>query len=163
MQMGRLKVGNNSRLREPGFKKGVVRKLALGESHCQIGREMEIDRRTVTRWVKNRDDIKQLVEQEQIRLMDKVPDAVDYVSRLIPEGGDDSGLDDKAKDRAYKASGDVLRAAGILPSAVPSQIITNIYQEKALINPIIMQLLEDRDKKFEVIGGVVDAEEGEKS
>ena len=149
-------MGDNSRLRDPGFKKEVVKKLALGESHCQIGREMEVDRRTVSHWVKSRDDIKKLVEQEQIRLMDKIPDAVDYVSSLIPKGGNGSELNFKEKELAYKASGDVLKAAGILPSTVPSQIITNIYQEKALINPIILQLLEERDKKFKVIGEVID-------
>lgn len=155
-------MGDNSRIRNLIIKKEVVRKLALGESQSQIGREIGVDRRTINGWIKNRDDIKELVEKEQIRLLDKVPNAVDYVSSLIPipdENGNLPAMNYKEKELAYKASNDVLKAAGIMPSTVPSQIIMNIYQEKPLINPVIMQLLEERDKKFLPIGEVVDVKE----
>ena len=155
-------MSKSSKLHGPSIKKDVVRKLALGESQSQIGRELGVDRRTVGNWIRSREDIKKLVEEEQIRLMEKVPDAVTYVSSLIPEGGNGSGLEFKEKELAYKVSSDVLRAVGLMPSAAVSQVITNIYQEKAIINPIIMQLLEERDKKLLSLEGVVDVEREEK-
>jgi hypothetical protein len=112
----------------------------------------------LNQWVSHREDIKKLVEQEQMSLLQKTPDAVEFVKSLIPKNGKPKKMDQKEKELAYKASSDVLKAAGIMPSPVQSQIITNIYQEKALINPIIMQLLEERDKKFTPIKDVVDVE-----
>ena len=86
-----------------------------------------------------------------MRLVRVVPDAVEYVKSLIPKDGKSAGMDIKEKELAYKASQDVLKAVGIMPSPVQSQVITNIYKEKPLVNPIILKFLEQRDKKLDAI------------
>ena len=101
----------------------------------------------ISRFAKG-EDIRSLIEQEQMRLVEVIPDAVEYIKSLIPPNGKIAGMDIKDKELTYKASHDVLKAVGIMPSPVQSQIIANIYNEKPLINPFIIKLLEERDKKF---------------
>ncbi len=157
-----IKSGRPSGIDNPAVKKEVIRRAAMGEKQTQIGRAIGVDRRTVKGWLKDRDDIRQLIEQEQMTLLESVPDAVDYVKSLIPENGKGKDLGIKEKELAYKASSDLLKAGGIMPSPVQSQVITNIYGETSVINPVIMQLLEDRDRKFLPIDEVVDVKEEEK-
>jgi hypothetical protein len=86
------------------------------------------------------------------------------VKALIPGKKEDGTVDkpDDIKDRelAYKATSDVLKGVGIFPSASPSQIITNIYNERPLINPTIQMLLDQRDREFEAIDVTEEPDDG---
>ena len=139
-----------SKLDIPHIKKDVIRRLAVGESQGSIAKGVGLSQSQISRFAR-REDIKPLIENEQMRLIEKVPDAVDYVKSLIPRNGKSAGMGIKEKELAYKASHDVLKAVGIMPSPVQSQVIANIYNERPLISPIILKLLEERDKKFDAI------------
>jgi hypothetical protein len=142
------------RLSDPNVSTAVIQGFATGKNKHQIARETGINRSTLYSFEK-RDDIRELIEREQRRLVEKVPDAIDYVKALIPgkreDGTVDKPVDIKDRELAYKATQDVLRGVGIFPSASPSQIITNIYNERPLINPTIKMLLDQRDREFEAI------------
>ena len=110
-----------SKLDIPHIKKDVIRRLAVGESQGSIAKGVGLSQSQISRFAR-REDIKPLIENEQMRLIEKVPDAVDYVKSLIPRKGQRGSMDMKEKELAYKASHDVLKAVGIMPSAcaVPS-------------------------------------------
>jgi transcriptional regulator with XRE-family HTH domain len=139
-----------SKLDIPHIKKDVIRRIAIGESQGSIAKRVGLSQSQISRFA-NREDIKPFIENEQMKLIEKVPDAVDYVKCLIPKDGQSASMDIKEKELAYKASHDVLKAVGIMPSPVQSQVIANIYNERPLISPIILKLLEERDKKFDAI------------
>jgi hypothetical protein len=147
-------MANTGKLFDPAISTHIIHSLAMGKNKCQIARETGVNRSTLY-GIEKRSDIRELIEREQRRLVEKVPDAIDYVKALIPGKREDGTVDkpDDIKDRelAYKATQDVLRGVGIFPSASPSQIITNIYNERPLINPTIQMLLDQRDREFEAI------------
>ena len=74
-----------------------------------------------------------------MKLVDAVPDAVENIKELVREMKDTPKKDIKRKEPAYKASVDVFRAVGIMPSPVQPQLITNIYSDNKPItlNPVI--------------------------
>jgi hypothetical protein len=139
-----------SKLDIPHIKKDVIRRIAIGESQGSITKRVGLSQSQISRFAR-REDIKPFIEREQMRLVKVVPDAVEYVKSLIPKEGKSASMDIKENESAYKASQGVLKAVGIMPSSVQSQIITNIYKEKPLVNPIILKFLEERDKKFDAI------------
>jgi hypothetical protein len=150
-----------SKLDLPHIKKDVIRRLAVGESQGSIAKGVGLSQSQISRFA-NREDIKPLIENEQMRLIEKVPDAVDYVKSLIPRKGQRGSLDIKEKELAYKASHDVLKAVGIMPSPMQSRVFANIYNERPLISPLILTLLEERDKQFLPIEGIGEDEDSGK-
>jgi len=136
-----------SKLDVPHIKKQVIKRLATGEPQASIAKSVGLGQPQISRFA-NRGDIKPFIEQEQIRLAEAVPDAVDNVKDLVREMRDIPKKDIRRRELSYRASHDTLKAFGIMPTPVQSQIVTNIYSQKNLISPAISALLEEHSKKF---------------
>jgi hypothetical protein len=62
----------------------VVKQLAAGESQYSISKEIGLKRSAVCRFA-NREDVRELIQQEQMKLVEVVPDAVENVQDLVRE------------------------------------------------------------------------------
>ena len=107
-----------SKLDVPHIKEKVVKELATGKPQTKIASEVGIDQSQVSRWSR-KEDIRESIEKEQIRLLQATPDAVkvyiDLIQAEIP-------LDDiKKKELQLKACKEVLKISGLLPSPIHSQ------------------------------------------
>ncbi|MFH1702877.1 MAG: hypothetical protein ABIB41_05520 [Nitrospirota bacterium] len=50
--------------------------------------------------------------------------------------------DIKRRELSYKASKDVLKSVGLLPTPIQSQVFINLYQgNNQILSPVIMQIL----------------------
>jgi predicted transcriptional regulator len=132
-----------SKLDQPHIKEQVVKELATGRSQAQIAKEVGISASQVCRFA-NRENIKPFIEKEQMRLLEVVPDAVENVKELVKEMKDIPKSDTKRRELSYKASTDVLKAVGLMPTPIQSQVITNIYnqQNNVFISPVVQALLD---------------------
>jgi predicted transcriptional regulator len=140
-----------SKLDTPHIKEKVVKQLAAGESQNSISKEIGLNRSAVCRFA-NREDIRELIQQEQMKLVEVVPDAVENVQDLVREMKDIPKNDIKRRELSYKASKDVLKSVGLLPTPVQSQTFLNMYQDnRQLISPQIMEILNN---KFDEITGI---------
>jgi hypothetical protein len=132
-----------SKLDTPHVKEKVVKQLAAGESQNSISKEIGLNHSQVSRWSR-REDIKELLEEEQKRLLSATPDAVGNFIELVPK----DNL--KARELQLKASEVILKCGGIIPT-VHSQTL-NMYQDnRQLISPNIMAIL---NSKFDEITGI---------
>jgi hypothetical protein len=130
-----------SKLDNPHIKKEVVQRLAVGDRPKSIAKDVGLSSSQIYRFAK-REDIKPFIEQEQIKLLEVVPDAVENVKELVREMKDIPKEEIKRRELSYKASLDTLKAVGIMPTPVQSQIITNIYQENNLIvSPAVQEII----------------------
>jgi predicted transcriptional regulator len=130
-----------SKLEAPHIKERVIKQLAVGESQNSIAREMGLHQSQVSRFA-NREDIKSLIEHEQRRLLEAVPDAVQNIKDLVSDMKDIPKDNIKQRELSYKASKDVLKTVGLLPTPIQSQTLINLYQDnKAIISPKVMQML----------------------
>jgi predicted transcriptional regulator len=137
-----------SKLDIPHIREKVVKELAVGKSQNVIAKDVGLNQSSVSRFA-NRDDIRALIEQEQAKLLDCVPDAVQNVKDLVREMRDIPKKDTKRRELSYKASKDVLKSVGLLPTPIQSQTFVNLYQDnKTVISPFIQELL---NAKFDEI------------
>jgi predicted transcriptional regulator len=134
-----------SKLDTPHIKEKVVKQLAVGESQNRIAKEVDLNQSQISRFA-SRDDVRELIEQEQARLVECVPDAVENVKDLVKEMKDIPKKDTKRRELSYKASKDVLKSVGLLPTPVQSQTFINLYQDnRTELSPLVRELL---DAKF---------------
>ena len=122
------------------IKEKVVKKLAVGESQNSIAKQVELNQSQISRFA-NREDIRTLIEQEQRKLLEVVPDAVENVKNLVKEMRDIPKDDIKRRELSYKASKDVLKNVGLLPAPVQSQTLINIQNNQSALLPVIQELL----------------------
>ena len=148
-----------SRLDAPETKKRVVQELALGKSQSSIAKEVGLHSTQVCRFA-NRDDIVKLIEAESFRLYEAVPDAVQNVKDLIAEMKHIPKNETKRRELGYKASTDVLKSAGILPTAVQSQTFIDIKTQTniQLVPPIVQELLEKHLEGLKITEGEAETE-----
>ena len=134
-----------SKLDVPHIKKRVVNELAAGKSRRSIGKEVGLHHSQVSRFAK-RDEIKALIEAEQTRLLDCVPDAVENVKSLVREMKDIPKEDTKRRELSYKASKDVLKSVGLLPTPNQSQTLININNDnrQQVISPVIQAIISSK-------------------
>jgi predicted transcriptional regulator len=133
----------SSKLDLPHIKEKVVKELATGKPQTKIAREVGIDQSQVSRWSR-KEDVRELLEKEQKRLLQATPDAVkvylDIIREKIPKE------DIKRRELQLKASKEVLKSGGILPSPIHSQTFINMYQKNdVLLSPKINELLRSID------------------
>ena len=135
-----------SKLDKPAIKKRVVQQLAMKTTHEDIGKEVGLDRSVVTRFA-NREDIKQEVEKEAMRLLEVLPDAITEVMRIVREMKDIPRGDLKEREFAYKVVRDVLKTVKIYPTPLQSQTIINIQGSGTdkLLTPEVLRLLKRRE------------------
>lgn len=75
----------------------------------------------------NREDIRREIEEQRLRLLDLVPDAISNVNSLVRGFKDLRPEQTKERSLGYEASKDLLRASGLYPSPVTSQTLVQIY------------------------------------
>lgn len=138
-----------SKLDLPQIKKKVVTGLAVGDSSRTIAKEVGLSHSQVARYAK-RDEIRSLVQEEQLNLADCVPDAVENMKALVREMSEIPKEDTKRLDLAYKASKDVLKSFGLMPSPTQSQTMVNIFQDqsKQVMSPFVTKILEEHVNKL---------------
>ncbi len=127
-----------SKLDIPHIKGKVVKELAVGKSQNAIAREVGLNQSNVCRFA-NKDDIRRLVEEEQKRLLEVTPDAVQVYIDLITEDVDKKDI--KRRELQLKASRDVLKTGGILPRPINSQTLFNIHDNSTGLSPVMFNLL----------------------
>ncbi len=131
-----------SKLKELPIKKEVIHKLAVGESQTSIAKQMGVDQSAISRFA-NKDEAQVLIEQEQLKLAEVVPVAVQNVIGLVEEMKDIPEDDIERRKLSYKATTDVLKATNVFPSP---QYAHNIYndnsQQNTLITPEFQQFLD---------------------
>ncbi len=111
----------------------VIKMLAVGNPQTSIAGQVGVDQSTVSRFA-NKDEVVQLIEVEQEKLVAVLPDAVANVKSLV-EGMKDVPEDDVRKlGLCYKASTDVLKATNAFPSP---QYAHNIYNDNSVNNTAI--------------------------
>ena len=132
-------MSKKSKLDSPHIQDMVVKQLAVGESQNSIAKVVGLNQSQVSRFA-NREEIKALIEQEQMKLLEVVPDAVENIKGLVRAMKDIPEKDHKRKELSYKASKDVLKSVGLMPTPVQSQTFVNIFQDnrKDVISPKIM-------------------------
>ncbi len=136
-----------SKLDHPPIKQEVVKRLAVGEKPKSIAKDVGLSVSQIYRFGK-REDIKPLIEQEQMRVLEGLPDVVENMISLVRGMG-------KAKDPGerrlcYEASREVLKIAGILPTATQSTFIQQVYrqQDDPILNPVFQSLIDEHNKKM---------------
>jgi hypothetical protein len=130
-----------SKLDTPHIKEEVVKRLAAGESQSSIARRVGLDQSQISRFA-NKAEIKPFVEEEQMRLLESVPDAVQNIKDLVSEMSSIPKAETKRRELSYKASKELLRSAGILPTPVGSQTLVNIYKDnrQQVISPRVLKI-----------------------
>jgi len=86
----------------PHIKKNVVQRLAVGESQRSVAKEVGIDHSQINRF-SNREDIRAIIEEEQMRLVEVVPDAVENVKELVREMKKIPKKDISRRELSYKS------------------------------------------------------------
>lgn len=118
----------------------IAKALAGKVSQQKIADQLGVSQSTISR-LASRDDVKAMIEQETIRLLGSVPQAVDNIADLVNEMPQMTSV--KEKELAFKASRKVLEAAGILNSASPSLSVVNIVQRNSIVlTPIVKAMLD---------------------
>jgi hypothetical protein len=142
-------VAKKSKLEEPRIKQRVIQGLALCETQKSIAKDVGISPSQISRF-SSKGEIKPFIEQEQMRLVEAVPDAVENVKELVSEMKSIPKKDIKRRELSYKASVDTLKAVGIMSTPVQSQVIANIYNDnKVILSPVIKKLIDEHLKKFD--------------
>ena len=137
-----------SRLEDSKIKESVVKQLAVRTPQAVIAEQVGLSQPSISRFA-NKEDVRAFIEQEQLKLVEVVPDAVENVKSLVKEMKKIPKKENKRRELSYKASTDVLKSVGVLPTPVQSQTLVNIYQDnKQLIPPIIQKLLDEHMKKI---------------
>jgi predicted transcriptional regulator len=126
-----------------------VRELAVGKSQYSIAKEVGLNQSSVCKWA-NKDDIRELVKQEQIRLLQVTPDAVQIYIDLI--GEEIPKTDIKRRELQLKVCRDVLKSGGLLPTPIGSQTLINIVENKPILSDNVFNILHKLDeyKDFEL-------------
>ncbi len=116
-----------SKLDKLSVKQEVIHKLAIGEPQTSIAKQVGVNQSTISRFA-NKDEAQILIEEEQLKLVEVLPDAVQNVKDLVKEMKDIPKDDIKRRELSYKASKDVLKATNVFPSP---QYAHNIYNDNS--------------------------------
>ena len=111
----------------------VAKMLAVRKPQTSIAKQMGVDQSTISRFA-NKDEAQKLIEQEQLKLVEVLPDAVQNVIGLVEEMKDIPEDDIKRRELSYKATTDVLKATNVFPSP---QYAHSIYNDNSQNNTII--------------------------
>jgi predicted XRE-type DNA-binding protein len=130
-------------------KMAIAKAIAGGESQNAIAQAAGVNQSTISR-LANRGDVKALIEAESLKLLEVLPDAVENIKGLVREMKDIPKDKMKMRELPYKASYAVLKATGLMPTPVQSQVIQNIYNDNRIqIHPVIEALLEQHGNTFD--------------
>lgn len=116
----------------------VVQRLACGESQRSVAKLVGVSQQHISR-LANREEVKRRIEQERLRLVDAVPDAVQNVIDLVV------GMKDIPKHEigrlklAYNATRDVLKSVGLMP--IQAFNVHNDRPQQAIL-PEVLEILQ---------------------
>ena len=129
-------------------KMAIAKAIAGGESQTAISQTLGVSQSTISR-LANREDVNALIDAESLNLLGVLPDAVENVKALVSEMKEIPKDQTKRRELSFKATQDVLKAAGIMPSPIQSQVIQNIYQSNQItLSPIVLALLKQHSDSF---------------
>lgn len=133
-----------SKLDNPRLKDSVIKQLAVGTPQREIAEQVGLDRSQISRFA-NKQDVKKFIEQEQMRLLDVVPDAVESVMELIRDFKDTPKENTGQRKLIYKAISDVLKSVGLFTTPVQSQTLINIYDDasQTIFSPEVLEILRN--------------------
>ncbi len=138
-----------SKLDKLPVKQEVIHKLAIGESQTSIAEQVGVNQSTISRFA-NKDEAQIMIEEEQLKLVEALPDAVQNVKDLVEEMKDIPKDDIKRRELSYKATKDVLKATNVFPSP---QYAHNIYndnsQNNTVISPAFQQFIDFQSNNVE--------------
>ncbi len=133
-----------SKLNKLPVKNKVIHQLAVGETQTNIAKQVGVDRSQISRFA-NKDEVKARLEEEQIKLAEVAPDAVQNVKDLVEEMKDIPKDDIKRRELSYKASKDTLKAVGLFPTPQYAHSLTNIFndnRQQTVISSEFQQFLD---------------------
>ncbi len=130
-----------SKLDKLPVKKEVVHKLAVGESQTSIAEQVGVNQSTISRFA-NKDEAQILIEEEQLKLVEVLPDAVQNVKDLVKEMSGIPKDDIKRRELCYKATKDVLKATNVFPSPQYAHNIYNDNSQQTVISPSYQAFLD---------------------
>jgi predicted transcriptional regulator len=126
--------------RSEQVKMEIAKALAGKVSQQTIADQLGVSQSTVSR-LANKEDVKAMIEQETIRLLGSVPQAIDNIAGLVSEMPHMTNV--KEKELAFKATRKVLEAAGVLNSPSPSLGVVNVFQQNSVVlSPIVEAAIE---------------------
>ncbi len=135
-----------SKLDKLPVKNEVINKLAVGEPQTSIAEQVGVDQSTISRFA-NKDKNIKLIEEEQEKFIEIVPDAVQNVKDLVEEMPTLAKDDIDNRKLSFDASKVVLKATNILPSPQFAHLLTNIYndnrQQNVIISPKVLDLFSN--------------------
>ncbi len=133
----------------------VVKSLAVGEPQTSIAEQVGVHQSTISRFA-NKDEAQKLIEEEQLKLVEALPDAVQNVKDLVKEMPTIPKDDIKRRELSYKATVGVLKATNVYPSP---QYAHNIYNDNSQINTVIspsfQKYLDYQAREQNMIDGAV--------
>jgi hypothetical protein len=135
----------------------VAKLKAIGESDREIAEKVGKSHGRVYQ-IRQRDDIKAMIEEEQTRLASLVPRAVDNFKSYI----DNATLsDDKTdKEMGFRATQKLLESTGILNNQ-PSHLVQILYNDnKTIISPVIEALMGNFMEKFKSLDSSIESNVG---
>ncbi len=113
-------------------KNDVIKRLTIGESHTSIAEQVGVERSTISKFA-NKDEVRALIDKEQEKLIEVLPDAVQNVKNLVEEMKDIPKDDIKRRELLYKASKDVPKATNVFPSPQSHIIFTMTIESRLSI------------------------------
>lgn len=136
------------KLSDPRIRVEVIQRLACGQSQGSIARLAGVSQQHISRFA-NKEEIKSLIKRDQARLVDAVPDAIEHVICLIKGMKNIPAHEIKQRELAYKATRDLLRSVGILPTQTPkTNVLDNDRRQQAIL-PEVLQMLQRCTEKGE--------------
>ena len=115
---------------------------AAGTSLKEIAKNINVHESTISRRL-NTQEMQEMLEREREEFLKCVPQARQNLQKLVMDH-DDLPADSQDKQRAWKTSIEIARAAGMLPSHAPSIYIQTLYQDNSttVLAPEVSQFLD---------------------
>jgi hypothetical protein len=135
--MGSVRLGGGA------VKNEIARAIAGGHSQQEIAKSLGVNQSTNSRIV-NKDDVKALIENETLKLLEAVPQAVENIKDLVKEMPEIPKKEIKRRELAYKASAEVLKTAGMLPTPIQSQTLINIIRTGDIFTGPLLEKLKEK-------------------
>jgi hypothetical protein len=137
-------------------KREIARAVAIsGGNITEASKEIGVPKATVSR-IARRPEVQAMIEAEQTEFYKSLPNARQNIQYLIDNFlvFDDEGnpkLNGAERARAFKASMDMLKGSGMLPSHINTLYVENLLQQKntQIISPVIQELLDQQKKELE--------------